>query len=295
MPKPQPEGDYITREAPRAGAIAVHVKAELLNLTIVPSSKIKTAAVKLAGPLADKVTAEWKKDGWHIEWPPIPPSIITGNGVTVIRGGKGGVTIGNGDVYVAGRRVTISGRGASTVIMGNGSMQVNRFSGRDGFSVTSYGDSTVVSGGAGSADEMPETFLYVPANSEIYSAVDDGEIVAGGLDGTGLSMLAQQGRDANLAISAPVSQLAISTHNGNVNVSGPTGTVQVGTHNGHVHIGHALGQTGVQTHNGGIDVHAMDSVMVQAVSHNGSVRVTAAPGTTPMVQANSYNGSVSKP
>jgi hypothetical protein len=292
MPE-QPDTDYITREAPRPGAIPVHVKGDLLDLTIIPSPRLATAAVHLSGPGADEARAHWEKDGWHIDWPEIPPAVISGRGVTVVQGGRGGVTVAGGDVYVSGRGRSVHVRGGSGVTIGNGNVQFSSFGSGGSFSVVNVGGGVVI--GDGEAGEMPTAVLYVPADSQVHALVEDGEITASGAAGAGLTLLAYQGHNANVTAHCPLGHLASQSHNGNLYADGPTGSVQVSTHNGHTTIAQALGQTTVQSHNGGVEVHAMDSVMIQAVTHNGSVDVTAEPGATPMVQASSYNGRVRKP
>jgi hypothetical protein len=308
MPK-QPETDYLTRQAPRSGPIPVHVKADVLTLRIMPSPSLKTALVQLSGAGADKVREYWEKDGWHLDFPAVPDSITvrSAGGRINVRAGnvQSGVVIDGGDVYISGRRVRMEDddsagqrnqsvhiRGGRGIVISHGGMQVNSFSGGS-FSSVSVGNGVVVTGG--DAEDVPQAVLHVPADSQVYAAVENGEITVDGSTGAGLAMLAYQGHNGNISAQCPLGHLASQSHNGNINAEGPTGVVQVSTHNGHTTIAQALGQTTVQSHNGGIEIHAMDSVMIQAVTHNGSVNVTREPGTEPMVQASSYNGSVRKP
>lgn len=284
MPE-QPVTDYITYQAPRLGVVPVHVKADYLNLAIVPSTSLKVATAQLTGPQADKVSAHMESDGWHVDWPEMPSSVFTANGVTVVRGGRGTVTIDGGSVYVGGRSMQFNG------FSGDSYGTINVRAGRN-MTVTVDGDVVVAGGGTAEPRQM---ILHVPADSQVFTAIENGEITADGSTEAGLAMLAHHGHNANITAACPLGQLMSSGHNGNLSIQGPCGDARVMTHNGYTEIAQALGQTSVQSHNGQIDVHCMASVMVQASTHNGNVNVTAEPGARPMVQASSYNGRVRKP
>lgn len=244
----------------------------------------KTATVSLTGSqdCLDKVTETSRPGNWDIRI----PNDGGGGSIQVNRFGSGG---GTATIIRGGRGGTVI-QGGSMVI-GNISMSGGRSSrGRvvvDGVDVTEYVRGQRDSGAVDDTGLTAE--IVLPAGSSADLRVDEGGVtLTGELD----AQVETSG--ASVTVVGLLKSGMIKTHNADVYVQSG-GDVTLETHNGSIDLGDAHGQTMVTTHNGSVRVHATASIPVMAVSHNGDVNVTKAPGTNPKVMATTHNGRVRKP
>jgi DUF4097 and DUF4098 domain-containing protein YvlB len=130
-------------------------------------------------------------------------------------------------------------------------------------------------------------------------------------DKTGTDVITHNGA---LRIKNLTGEIKGKTHNGRVTAEKISGTVDLQTHNGEVDCDEATGKTKLETHNGSItceeisgDIElrthngntrasyseAAPSVCnISAVTHNGSVRLTAPPNLSAKLECSTHNGSI---
>jgi hypothetical protein len=128
---------------------------------------------------------------------------------------------------------------------------------------------------------------------------------------TGIDVVTHNGA---LRIKNLIGQIKGKTHNGRVAAEKISGTVELQTHNGEVDCKEISGKTQLETHNGSITCEEISGDIelrthngnarasysttappvcnISAVTHNGSVRLTAPPNLSAKVEASTHNGSI---
>ena len=128
---------------------------------------------------------------------------------------------------------------------------------------------------------------------------------------TGTDVLTHNGA---LTIKNLAGQIKGKTHNGKVAVEKISGTAELETHNGEIYCEEAEGKTKLLTHNGSITCKetsgdtelrthngnaevfyssdAQPVCNISAVTHNGSVRLTAPPNLSAKIEASTHNDSI---
>lgn len=179
--------------------------------------------------------------------------------------------------------VTVSHGG---IQFGDGNVQFNSFSSRQ---------SRAANGGAGK--EQPVVHLILPSGCSLFAEVQAGSVtvLATANPKHGLSVVNVQSLSAGVETGCAVGQVSLESQSGGLTATGYSGPVAVSTLSGSIELEHAMGDVRAQTMSGGVFIHCEDSIMVNASSMSGSVRVTAADGARPRVSASSMSGSVRKP
>ncbi len=130
-------------------------------------------------------------------------------------------------------------------------------------------------------------------------------------DKTGTDVITHNGA---LRIENLTGKIEGKTHNGRVTAEKISGTIDLQTHNGEVDCGEVTGKTKLETHNGSITCEEISGDIelrthngntrasysatapsvcnISAVTHNGSVRLTAPPNLSAEVECSTHNGSI---
>jgi Putative adhesin len=258
-----------TRLATGPGLQRVTVKADYLTLTILNCAPGEEPGLEMDGPqdVTGKVRADRDGGTWRLTWP-------AGSG-----GGSGGVFIGNGGTQVN----SFTGGGVHIGRMsGGGRVVVN------GVDVTDY---VRQQSGQGAGGGELTAVLRVPAGTEVSAEVNAGSVTARG----SFAALRAVTQSADVDCSAAVvGSLDASTQSGDVE-AGATGPAMIATMSGDIEVTGARGAVQAQAMSGDVEVHVTESVMVNARSMSGDVRVTKASGTSPTVTASSMSGRVRQP
>jgi len=269
---------------PGTAPVALKLRAGYARVSIsILKTGMPQASVTISGgpKLLDKITEHHGQRSWKFGIPNEDArggiQISSSGGATII-GDAQDVSFSAGSIRVGsvrgGRGVHVSGGRAGKIVVND-------------VDVTGYVNEQR---GQDAAEDEEVTFqASLPAGSSVELDVPEGSVQLNG------DVAAQvKTYNANVTVLGLVTSGMIKTYNGQIKVSAAEG-VSLESYNGNVHLSDARGQTMAKTYNGNVRIHATASVGIMANSYNGNVDVTASPGTSPQVMADTHNGRVTRP